>query len=222
MSDVIGLKMEYDDILSGKLEDFSPVYMKKDVPQSEYIELLKYCFGEILGWSPADIKNHVSWELIKKLHLQKVLEKIDFPPELDKKQNLFYLANILYPSSASDKRTVILTVYKMVLSGESRKFPKNFFYLATGENNLFNCLNYAIHENLFFADVHAIYRFFSDKDKAIPFLTEVKLLTPCTDNYDTPLDMIHDFLPDEQKDETYYTFYKLKYKISMRGRKSAS
>ena len=210
MSDSLGLKMEYDNILAGNQDDFSSAYIKKEAEQEDYMELMRYFFEEIMGWGPVEIEKYVTFDVIERMHMSKILGKIEFPSELDKEKDLFYLSNILYPtSSTNDKRTVILTVYKKVLTGELKKFPKNFFFLADSDNYYFVCLNYAMKENLFFKSIEEVYAFFADTDRASMFLESVRLLVPCRDNYDIPLDMIHDFLPCDQKDDSCYSYYKL-------------
>lgn len=211
MSDSIGLKLEYDNILCGNQTDFSPFYVKKEVSQEDYIALMRYFFEDILGWNPSEVERYASYDIIRRMHLDKIYDKIEFPPELNKATDLFYLAHILYPSFIEvDRKAIILAVYKKVLSGKLKKFPKNFFFLADSENYLFNCLNHAIEENLFFGSAEELYSFFADKDKADPFLEKVRLSTPCRDLYGgLPVAMLHDYLPEDQKDESYYSFFKL-------------
>lgn len=210
MDNDLGLLLEYESILCGEQKDFTSTYIKKDTTVKDVACLFHFLFEEILGWSPEEVETYTSPELIEKMHLSRAVKKIKFPPEL-KNTDLFYIACILYPSSVKmEKKAVILAVYKKVLSGRLKKFPKNFFYLADSESYLFNCLNYAINEKLYFENIKDVYSFFYDREKAEAFLSDVRLLTPCNDNYDYPLDMVHDFLNMEQADDTYYSFYRLK------------
>lgn len=210
----IGLILEYEDILLGKKRDFSVSYIGKENAESNALAVIRYAFEELLGWSPTTIRDFVSLELIKKLHLQRAVNKIEFPPELDPKEDLFYLAWLLYPHTVHHtRRDLTLHIYQRVLNGDLIKFPKNFFLTANGELNASICLQYAINQKLYITSIHELYAFFSDFEKAKEFLKEVRLITPCNDIYDAPIDMLHFCLPKIQRNDLYYYYYRFQNSI---------
>lgn len=205
----IGLIMEYEDILLGKRNEFSTSYLSKDNAENDGMIILKYVFENLLGWSPVTIRDFISPELIRMLHLQRVVNKIEFPPELDKNKDLFYLAWLMYPETVHHtRRDLTLKIYQQVLRGELTKFPKNFFLTARGEMNASICLQYAINQNLCVKTIEELYMMFSDKKRAREFLGKVRLLVPCGDIYEYPIDMLHDSLPTSQKNEFFYMYGK--------------
>lgn len=201
--------MEYEDILLGKKKDFSTTYIGKENIQDNALCVIRYAFEELLQWSPTTIRDFASLELIKKLHLQRAVNKIEFPPELDPKKDLFYLAWLLYPHTVHHtRRDLALQIYQSVLDGKLVKFPKNFFLTANGELNASICLQYAINQRLYISDIKELYLFFSNVKNAKAFLEEVRLLTPCMDIYEYPIDMLHNCLPRKQQSEFFYRYAK--------------
>ena len=97
-----------------------------------------------------------------------------------------------------------MAVYKKVLSGELRKFPKNFFMNAKNAENIRICLRYAIRENLSFSSVEELYDFFSNESQAVNFLRKVKLYSVYKDFFHTPVQMLHESLAESQKNEWLY------------------
>lgn len=69
--------MEYEMILLGKRVEFSSTYIKKDTSEDEVRPLLRYVFQDLLGWGAQDIYHYATPKLIQKLHLARVIRKID-------------------------------------------------------------------------------------------------------------------------------------------------
>lgn len=199
--------MEYEDILLGKRKDFSTAYLGKENSEKEALDIIRYAFEKLLGWSPVMIRDYCTPELIQLLHLQRPVNKIEFPPELDRNQDLFYIAWLLYPHTIHhSKRDLTLRVYQKVLDGRLVKFPKNFFLTASGEINASICMRYAINQFLNVSGTKNLYMFFADISKAREFLKEVRLLVPCTDIYEYPIDMLHNCLSKSQQNDLFYRY----------------
>lgn len=208
----IGLILEYEDVLLGKKANVSSTYINKDNPEPDVIAVLKYVFEDILGWDPETVRKFTTKELLKQLNLTRLTNKIEFPPELDREKDMFYIAWILYPQTIHHtKRELVLQVYQQVLDGYLVKFPKNFFLTASGEINACICLQYAINQYLKITSIQELYEMFSDINKARDFLREVKLWVPCQDIYDHPIDMLHDCL-GTQRNDLYYMYGRFKAK----------
>ena len=90
----IGLLMEYEEILLKKRKDFTSSYMGKATLQKSACSVFRFAFEDILGWTPEMVRDYTTPELMNILHLRKPLNRIEFPPELDKRTDLFYLACI--------------------------------------------------------------------------------------------------------------------------------
>ena len=201
----IGLLMEYEDILLGKRKDFSAGYIGQGTSSQDISQILRYAFEKLLHWSPEDVRDYASPGLIRKLHLERIVNKIDFPSGLNPKTDMFYIACFLYPKQIRFSREKLaMQVYQKVIDGKLQKYPKNFFLSADGELNAQICLRYAINQNLYVNSVRELYEFVSDSDKALSWLKSINLQVPCRLIYEYPIDMLHSCLPASQKDELMY------------------
>lgn len=203
----IGLLTEYESILLGNRKDFTTTYLSQTYAQKTCLTLFRYVFEELLDWTPEMIQTNLTMDIIKKLHLMKPFKKLYYPPELDKEQDLFYLACLLYPDQIKySKRDIIIRVYEKVLNGTLKKFPKNFFKGIDGALNLGICMQYAINQNLHMSSIRELYLYFANTSVVNTFLRNAKLYTPCTENYEYPIDMLHDCLSNYDKNELYYYY----------------
>ena len=204
----IGLLMEYEAIMTKQRMEFSSSYIKRDSKEKDVVDLFRYVFRDLLNWTAEEICMYTTQKLLDELHLGRVKKKIEFPPELDpnsERDTAFYLASIIYPDQVHiSKEEKVLNVYKKVLSGELRKFPKNFFMNAKNAENIRICLRYAIRENLSFSSVEELYDFFSNESQAVNFLRKVKLYSVYKDFFHTPVQMLHESLAESQKNEWLY------------------
>lgn len=201
----IGLLTEYENILLKKKKDFSPAYMRASARPETAAVVFRFAFEELLQWTPEMIRDYTTPKLIQALHLKKALNRVVFPPELNKRDDLFYIACMLYPDIICySKKILTLRVYEKVLNGILAKFPKGFFSESEGCLNANICLQYAINQELRFHSISELYSFFSNKEKVIPFLKKAKLYAACVENYEYPIDMLHDSLPESVQDELLY------------------
>ena len=88
----IGLLTEYENILLKKKKDFSPAYMRASARPETAAVVFRFAFEELLQWTPEMIRDYTTPELIQALHLKKALNRVVFPPELNKRDDLFYIA----------------------------------------------------------------------------------------------------------------------------------
>ena len=176
---VEALLNEYEDVLLGRKNDFSNIYLKCDAPEKDVAELLRYAFRDLLGFTPQDMFDYISPKLIETLRLKRAINKIDYPPELknNKYDNLKYLASVVYPDEVKmSESDIVIGVYKQVLSGEKAKYPKNFFNTSNHATYVVFCLQYAI--STFLPDIRSsaqLYRKFADKSWAESFLKKCNL-----------------------------------------------
>lgn len=214
----LGLQMEYEDILLGKRKDYSAAYMKEEAVQTDIQDLMRYVFENYLHWTPEMVKDYLTIDILKKMHLIRPFKKLDYPAEMNNGIDLSYVAMVLYPKKIRYSRVgLVLHVYEKMLCGEIKKYPKNFFLAADGEENACICLQYALTEYLSAYTISGLYSFFSNKRKAIPFLKRVKLYKPCQDIFELPIDMLHKSLPLEDRDELTYHFER--YKVELQREK---
>lgn len=170
--------------------------------------LFRFAVEDILMWKPADIINNLTLNTIKELHLLVAYKYLIFPEELNKQKDCYYVAHLLYPNEIpySTRDSVILS-YQKVLSQETGKFSKNFFSGPEGELRACICLQHLIKAYLSFSSIEEIYYYFSTA-KALPTLKQYRLAAVCSEYFDSPLEFVHSALPDNQKNELYFQFYR--------------
>lgn len=208
--------MEYEDILLGKRKDFSSEYMGKRTAVRDVKAILKYVYEDLLHWSPQTIRDYNNPVLIQKLHLNRPVKKIDFPPELSPQDDLFYIAKFLYPDIIKcSKKNLTLRAYERVMSGNLVKFPKKFFSDAEGELNLCICFQYAVSQHIKVQSIEELYDYFSSREKGLEFLKTYRLYNPFLDYFEYPIDLLHASLPTAQKNLLYYVNGRLKSEMAV-------
>lgn len=205
-----GIISEYEEILEGTRQVFSVNYLRNGTSPEAVRDLLQFVFIEVLGWSPSMIHDYISPELIQMLKLESIVKKVDFPPELDRTKDLYYISTICYGSkdtAGPSKKERILTQYHRVLDGELTKYPKGFWLTPDNEFYMQTCLLDAINREIAVSSIDELYYYFADRTKAASFLESQKLMAPCRDFFDgDPLKMLHALLPEEDRSEACYLF----------------
>lgn len=216
---MIGLLMEYEEILLGKREDFSSVYLKKRLPQEDVEELFRYVFGSLLEWTPSQVRDYSSKKLLSLLHLEKPYRYLVFPPELDRDRNVFYLGHLLYPDRIKyTRRDMVISIYQRVLSGEMTKFPKTFFTGEDGRANMITCMKYVLNSYFDFHSAWDMYSYFASRKKGMAFMRRYHMTVPCSELFGDPLTCLHECLPDDEARELYYYYFQ--FRNALEGYKS--
>lgn len=206
------LLYEYEQILIGNKSGFSPYYFKHgdDTALNYTLYIIKFAVEEYLRWDPFDMKNHFDLKTLKKMKLEPLMRYITFPDELDKEKDLYYLASILYPDVIKiDVKELVLRIYKDVLSGDLCKFPKEYLSGTQGMLRAGICLQYMLNQYYTFQTTKDIYAFFAKPD-GMKALKKYRLNNVCNEIYEFPVDFVHESLPDKQKDEFWYHYYRFK------------
>lgn len=218
------LILEYEEILTNKRRQFSSYYFTGNAHRDSdiVVELFRYFFVSILCWDTETVEQRLSLDFLKEYKLDKFLRYIIFENEPNKKVR-YSKGNIAFPDIQElirlvygnkykiDLRMLVTDVYEDILSGNLQKFPKNFFSAATeGRTKACICLQYAINKLHTFCNVEELYRVFSDRN-ILKLLDEWHLKDTAQLLYSSPIEYLHDALPDVDKDETFYTYYKKEY-----------
>lgn len=205
---------EYEDTLVGKRKAISTFYFSygENGNMKLALQIMKYAFETYLKWEPQVLRDYLTSEVLERIKLKSLLRYIVFPPELNAKEDLFYIAWLIYPETIHyGKKDLALRVYKKLLDKEIQKFPKEFFTGSDGVTRTQICLRYMIEQYLHITSVKELYEFFST-DECIKTLRKYKLLTICRDLYDTPVEYLHSSLSKEQKDIFWYRYYDFRYR----------
>ena len=207
--------MEYESLFrKEKKQKMSNACFKYSAEQNEKtaIEIFKYAFEEILGWTPADVVNNLNAEVIRAMNLETPYAKLIYPRELKKERDYFYVAKICYPEKihSFSERDIILYMYKAVLDSKNGKFPKEYFVERDGDLRAKVCLQYVLTSKEFFKNKDELYGFFAKESKASAFLKKYHLLSARSVLFESSLDYLHASLPMQQRDEFLYAYYKFR------------
>ncbi len=204
--------MEYDDSLLGLRPPISTYYFDKDAFANSNLalELIKYAVETRLKWDPYQIREYLTMDILKFLKLDHVYKFIKFPPELDSKTDMFYIAWALYPETQNRTYEELeLRPYKALLNNEISKLPVGFFSDFDGLRRAGNCLIYVIENYHPFESKFDMYEFFSTFE-AKKFLKKMKLNRFCNTLYDNPLEYLHCSLSENEASNLFYSFFYFK------------
>jgi len=200
---------EYEDMLVGNRKMISNYYFTYNAAGNMKLALkvMKYAFDTYLHWTPTQLRDCLTYEVIERLRLQQLLRYVIFPVELDSTEDLFYVAWQLYPKTVHfTERDLILRIYKNLLEKKKPKFPKKFFDGTCGSLRAQVCLRYMIEQFLPFNSTDELYDYFASP-KCLKALRQNRLSSICTDLFETPLEYLHKSLPKEQQNQFLYYFY---------------
>lgn len=218
--------LEYEQILQGKSTrtKLSTTYFRQSDLQNHKtaVHILKYIFTNIYHWTPLDVMNKASKQMLSDLKITIPYNKLIFPPEMNPKRDYFYMAKILFPEEIHSfgEYDRVMYLYGQVLKKKAQ-FPEGYFSEAyMGEYRAGICLHYAIQQaqNVQnFKDEEALYKLFADDDKAYAFLKKYKLDKISKIAFETPLDYLYVALPKGQDEPLLYYTYKLNKAMEANG-----
>lgn len=201
----------YEQILMGNENTWpAPLFdCQKRIQEQRALKVFKYVIEDYMKWSPEDAAVYLDYNFIVKMKLDKLLPKITFPKELDPKVDMVYIVSLLYPDKVViDAKQKILLVYKKVLRGDSLRLPKSFTIEPEGIFNACICLQYVLEQNYMFNSIEEMYQMFTTTE-ASRLLKKYRLQNVQKELFLSPLDYLHESLPEDQKDEILYHKYAL-------------
>ena len=202
---------EYDEILLGKRKTYSAFFMNKQNGNRIIKRALKYCFENYLQWTPVQVRECLTPEIVKRMKLEGLINRVPCPPELNPQTELYYVAWWLYPETRNvSAPELMVKVYDDVLSGRISKFPKGYFDGILGAIHAKAILLLMIKRYMTFDSLESMYAFFANEREARSILNRYRLSVPLRELYDTPLDYLHDSLSGAQKSSELYQKYSQK------------
>lgn len=208
---------EYEEVLLGKKKCIPTEYFEStsvDENHKNVCTIYRFAFENLLRWTPEDIKNYISTDILKQLKLDTILRYFNCPPEIEIETDLFYIAQMLYPTKIQfDFKKTCICMFKKVLNNEKQKLPKGFFTKTEGKIRGNICLQYVLDNELFFENIEEMYAFFAST-AAFKVLKQYRLNSMLTSYYATPLDYLHNALSENQRNDFLYYYYKTKLEIT--------
>lgn len=208
-----GLLYEYESVLLGHKNSVSNYFFSSDEDRNEKAALyvVRFAISYYLNWSPEKAVDLLTWDIIKLLKLEGIMKYINFPPELDEKDNAYIIKGKLYPNLVRlNEKEITLKVYKRILSKDLYKFPKE--YLSSdyaGKIRAVICMQYMLSQFTSFGSAKEMYKFFATSGGA-KLLKRYRLNVICAALFDHPIDFLHYSLPESSKDEYWYRYYRFR------------
>ena len=139
----------YEKILNKEIKSFSPYFFDTRYRKRRIIELTKYLIEEKLNMTSEEALEKLDYKPLKKYKLDCLLKYVPKPIETEKDDitHLIYFCYKHLPKPTQEELTISL--YKKVLSGEYKNFPKNYFLDGViGEERAGYCVKYLCFEVL--------------------------------------------------------------------------
>ena len=208
------LLLEYTDILLNNRDNFTPVLFRgnTEYQQKQALKVFKFATYLFAGCeNPRGVEQLLTPEFVEKMKLDRVMNYLKFPEELNKTKDFFYVAHMMHPKIVPyDQKSLSLKVYRDILEGRMSKFPKNYMNGADGKKRAEYCFSYMITHFLDFEDTESIYDYFS-RLIGTQALKKHKLFLVSSGLFESPVDYLHESLPDGQKNEFLKSFFKYRY-----------
>lgn len=199
---------EYEETLTGERTEYS-IYFFEDRQNAERIalECIRYACEKMLHWSPRQTCRNLNHTVARIMKLDSVIVYINFPFELEKNKDMDYVLHLMYPDIVPfSMEDTVINMYKQILNGKVQ-FPREYATGHEGVAKLCICLHYAIETYHPFHSIKEMYHFFSSTD-GVRFMKKYNLHNLMTMLGFDPLTLIHEMLPDEQKNEFYLNYYR--------------
>lgn len=182
---------------------------KTKAKEQDAFAIVRYGVKNVLGWSPQDAVDHITPEIAKELGFDILAAKyVEFPKDLDNRKDYDWLVHMAFPSETKyDMEKDILELYRKVLAGEIKAFPRRTFKGENGRYKLTVLLNDYISKNIPFTDTESLYRIFGNTARGNETLKKAKLYYAYVDMYNSPLDYLHDTL-GQARDWFLYNYYR--------------
>lgn len=201
---------EVQEILLNKRQHYSASFLDRDTGDVNIYEALRYLFEAFLEWTPVQVRDCLTADIIRLLKMEPLINRVPCPPELDRNRDYEYVAWYLYPETRNcTKKDLAIKVYHRLNNGEISRFPKGYFDGTVQAwfraRCAFQCM--LIEYMPPFSSLEAMYAYFASP-KGREAIREYKLLVPLRELYESPLDYLHDSLSSQQKSEELYEKYK--------------
>lgn len=201
-------------------ETFSSAFFSKNSLYNDQNAaiLFRAAFEDFLGATSDNIKDYLTIDYVEDLKLTPILDYISFPPGLDKKKDLWYIACLMYPRKYpydDDKHTI--AIYEKVLKDELKRFPKNFFEDYVGRRRATVCLRHMIEKYESFDSIREMYAFFASNE-GTKELSKYELKLVWKHVFSSPVAYLHASLGTKQRNEFYSHYYEYQYRFRTEAR----
>ncbi len=141
----------YKKTLTGEIKSLPASFLSESAKRDlKMTAVVKYVV-EQEGWTPEEARRKISGETIEKYKLKRFVKYIPKPTDVVEGE-FGYIVEYAFPEleeEPTEERAV--AVYKKVLKGEVKRFPKNFFYDerdGKGKKRVKACVKFLLQEKM--------------------------------------------------------------------------
>lgn len=189
----------------GTFEDLERARDIQASKENDALAVVRYAITNILGWTPQEAFVFFNKEVMQKLKLDKACKYIQFPRDLSPNSDYWWIIYKAFPTQVSyEPYQRVLNMYKRLLKGEIKHFPRNVFDGTEGAEYLNSLLHYFISENIPANTVEDLYDAFGHSANIVKELKKAKLFYAYKNKFYSPLDWLHSSLEDESNSLYYH------------------
>ena len=210
MFDMTIMVYEYTQILCGNQKNYSENYFDESKEQNEEhaVDFLRFVAKSFLRCPTMEAAhNTMTPELMDKMKLGKLIQYINVPKAVPPHYRYQYVIDRVFLREFDTEIWVSNCLCECVRSGAITKFPKYYMEEELGRRRAGTCLRYFLKLDMPGKTIPQMYQY-SCKSEFREYLKKQLLLNFCQRTYLAPIDYLHDALSDDQKDETFYHFYR--------------
>lgn len=202
----------YDCIEKAQGKVCAAVNIPKNSPREYCVRMIRKIVACCMpDWTPEDVRDRLTPEIATGMGLWPIIKSLPCPDELDSKKDLRYVAWTVYPETKNMSEIELMqNLFKSVITGERKKFPKKYFYGINGMCRARKLLE-------FFMNRYAIphfdltclqdaYELFAS-DEIAPFIEKCHLSAYVSEWFGIPLNFLHAGLGKCADDIAYYNMF---------------
>lgn len=197
-----------DEVIRGERKDIPDMPEHKEGAAFFSANILRAFFKQRLCWTPEDVLQKLDKNTVSANRLDILIDHLPCPAEIDRDQDLRFVAWRLYPNLRPDPRKLLTDCFMQVLSGKRESFPKDYFTEPDGRDRariLFQTMLTKMPRK--FRDVDELYRFFANEEGLLCIKTW-HLTEALKEVYQgDPLAFLHDSLPNDRSATLYWLYH---------------
>ena len=201
---------EYSDVLCEQKQNFSFSLLANTGDAERCADILRTIFKEYFRWTPEQVRDCLTPKDVDRMCLRQLIRKLPAPPEVNREKDLYYVAWYLYPQTRNMTDVELVSkVYRDVLEGRTKKFPKGYFSGAVGEfraKTVFMQMVQEFYSGSFRNPKEMLDFFGSSAGRAA--IAKYKLDTALETWFESPLDYAYKSIPEEYITEDITAHYK--------------
>lgn len=133
----------YKKLQSGELKTYGPYFFQPQKRKYRIQVLVKHFIEEVKGWTPEEALKKMTMKDLEENHLKIILNYIERPIDFLEDDASYIIYEVYDELEKPSEEAMALSIYKEVLEGKRKNFPKNYFRdPILGERRALACFRY--------------------------------------------------------------------------------